>query len=191
MASRGPQQRTDQSGRRATRRGEGDESGHTVSRRAMRPPAAPQANPANRTLPVWRRLPVILGAATGVGLCGILLLASFLLVHLRPAPPDPTPVARSLCAHLQTQDYPATYALLSNRLRAEGTVTQFSASQRRLDIERGPVTSCTPTIQHTDAAQTAISLTLTRGAAAPQAASVTLIYESGTWAIDAYDPALV
>ncbi len=190
MASRGPQQRTEQSGRRATRRGagEGDQSGLTASRRAMRPPAAPQSNP---TLPVWRRLPVILGAATGVGLCGLLLLASFLLVHLRPAPPDPAPVARSLCAHLQTQDYPATYALLSARLRAEGTVTQFSASQRRLDIERGTVISCTPTIQHADAAQAAVSLTLVRGTAAPQTASVTLIYESGTWKADDYDPALI
>lgn len=186
MASRGPQ-RMAQSENRATQRGAGDASSLAAANRAVRPPAPQKNNP----LPIWRRLPVILGAATGVGLCGILLLASFLFAHVQPAPADPTPVARTLCAHLQTQDYAATYAQLSARLRAEGTVTQFSASQRRLDIQRGTVTSCVPKVEHADAAQSTVSLTLARGASTPQTASVTLIYESGAWAVDAYDPALI
>ncbi|MGZ3640501.1 MAG: hypothetical protein ACXVCX_21940 [Ktedonobacterales bacterium] len=187
MASRGPR-RMDQPERRATPRAHGDESGVTAGGRAMRP-AAPQPN---TTQPLWRRLPIILGAASGIGLCLIVLLLSFLLTHAQPTPPDPTPTARTLCADLQAHDYTATYALLSTRLRAQGTATQFAASQRRLDIERGQVTSCAPTIQHADAAQAAVSLTLTRGTATTtQAASVTLINESGSWKVDAYDPALI
>ncbi len=186
MASRGPQ-RMEQPGRRATPRGNGDESGVTTRGRAMRP-AAPQENAIP---PLWRRLPIILGAATGLGLCGVVLMLSFLLTHAQPTPPDPTPTARTLCADLQTHDYAGAYTLLSTRLRAEGTATQFAASQRRLDIQSGKVTSCTPTIQHADAAQATVTLTLTRGATAAQTASVTLINESGTWKVDAYDPALI
>ena len=151
-------------------------------------PAAPQPETPQ---PLWRRLPIILGAAAGIGLCLIVLMLSFLLTHAQPTPPDPTPAARALCADLQAHDYTATYALLSTRLRAQGTATQFAASQRRLDIALGQVTTCTPTIQHADAAQAAVSLTLTRGAAAAQTASVTLINESGSWKVDAYDPALI
>lgn len=187
MAPRGPQ-RMEQPKRRSSQRNTGNAMDATADSRAI-PPAAP---PKNETLPFWRQLPIILGAATGVGLCVIVLLVSLLLTHAQPTPPpDPTPTARTLCADLQTHDYTATYALLSARLRAQGTATQFAASQRRLDIQRGQVTSCTPTIQHADSAQATVSITLTRGSAAAQIASATLIYEAGAWAIDAYDPALV
>ena len=188
MTPHGPQ-RMERPGQRPTRRGDGDEIGVTASRRAVRPDR-PSEPPASAAVPVWRRLPIILGAASGIGLCAIVLALSFIFTHAQPTPPDPTPTARALCADLQSQDYAATYTLLSARLRAEGTASQFAASQRRLDIQRGPVTSCAPTIQHADVAQAAVSLTLTRGAAA-QTASVTLIYEAGAWAIDTYDPALV
>lgn len=187
MASRGPQG-MEQPGRRATLRGHAsDEIGVTAGGRAARPSVAREKG----TPPVWRRLPIVLGVVVGIGLCGIALLLSFLLTRAQPIPPDPTPMARTLCADLQTHDYAATYALLSSRLRAQGTATQFAASQRRLDIQRGQVTSCAPTIQHADTAQAAVNLTLARGTAVAQTASVTLIYEAGTWAVDAYDPALV
>lgn len=184
MTSRG-RQRVEQPGRRPARRG--DDIDVTAGRRAVRP-GEPSAT---GSVPIWRRLPIILGAAAGIGLCAIVIGLSFLFTHAQPTPPDPTPVARSLCVDLQTQDYAATYTLLSARLRAEGTASQFAASQRRLDIQRGQITSCTPTIQHADAAQAVVSLTLTRGAAVAQTASVTLIYEAGKWVVDAYDPALV
>lgn len=186
MAPRGPQ-RMEQPGRRAIPLGKGGESSVTAGGRAARS-AMPQKN---ITPPVWRRLPIVLGTATGIGLCAIVLMLSFLLTHAQPTPPDPTPTARTLCADLQAHDYAAAYTLLSTRLRAEGTPTQFAASQRRLDIQRGQVTSCTPTIQRSDAAQATVSLTLTRGATAAQTASVTLINESGSWKVDAYDPALI
>jgi hypothetical protein len=183
MESRGPQ-RSEQPGRRATPQ--------NASARLPGSRAEQRAEATRKAaLPLWRRLPIILGVATGIGLCLIVLFVSFLLMRAQPTLPDATPAARSLCADLQMRDYTAAYTLLSTRLRAQGTAAQFAASQRRLDIQRGQVTSCTPTVQHTEAAQAAVSITLARGTTAAQNASITLIYEAGAWVVDAYDPDLV
>lgn len=134
------------------------------------------------------RLPIILGAATGVLLCGIALAAVLLLGH-RSTPPDAA--AQSLCASLQSRDYAATYMSLSTAFRQQGTQEQFVDSQRELDILNGPTHACGYTIVHTDGAVANVQFTITRDISGTRVALARFILEGGVWRLDSYDASVI
>jgi hypothetical protein len=146
------------------------------------------ARHASREIPSRRWLPLLLGAAAGALLCGgTLATGALLAVH----GPDLAPTARALCGDLTTRNYDGLYALLSSQQQATGTRAQFVASQRQLDVLRGPTTRCAYSLAEGGSAVADLVLTLTRGAAPPATAHVRLILSGSRWRIDAYDSSLV
>lgn len=141
-----------------------------------------------RTSPLRQRLPIVLGAATGILVCGV-VLAAVLLLGSRPAPPDPA--AQALCGRLQSQDYTTTYTNLSNTLKQKGTQAQFVASQRELDIVSGVTRSCGFAIEHNDGLVATVQFTLTRDKAGIQRATARFIHDSGVWLLDYYDASVI
>lgn len=141
-----------------------------------------------RTSPLRQRLPIMLGAATGILVCGV-VLAAVLLLGSRPAPPDPA--AQALCGRLQSQDYTTTYTNLSNTLKQKGTQAQFVASQRELDIVSGVTRSCGFAIEHNDGSVATVQFTLTRDKAGTQRATARFIHDSGVWLLDYYDASVI
>lgn len=134
------------------------------------------------------RLPLVLGAASGILLCA-LALAILFLVNGQPVSPRTT--GQALCADLEAQNYDAAYSLLAPGPRGAGTSAQFAASQRELDALNGKVVSCTATIQHADSAQASLLLTVTRQRTGTAQGSVHLQLLDGTWKVDAYDTATI
>jgi hypothetical protein len=149
------------------------------------PGSARHSSPGVAT-PSW--LPVLLGATVGALLCGGALAASALLAGHGP---DPTPTARALCGDLTTRNYADLYTLLSSQQQASGTRAQFVASQRQLDVLRGPTMHCAYRLAGDKSGVTDLVLTLTRGAAPPATAHVRLILSGGIWRIDTFDSSLV
>ena len=138
--------------------------------------------------PLRQRLPVVLGAATGILVCGV-VLAAVLLLGSRPAPPDPA--AQALCGRLQSQDYTTTYSNLSNTLKQQGTQAQFVASQRELDIVSGAARSCGFAIEHNDGSVATVQFTVTRDKAGTQRASARFVHDGGVWLLDYYDASVI
>ncbi|MBF6589856.1 MAG: hypothetical protein IVW57_04900 [Ktedonobacterales bacterium] len=141
-----------------------------------------------RAAPTWRGLPLLLGAATGVLLCGAILLIVGLLT---PRVPAPATTAQTLCDDLTAQRYAAAYGLLAPRQQARGSRAEFIASQRQLDALLGKVSHCAYTITSADVASVAITVTVTRAGRPPTSGVVRLIRDGTTWRVDAYDAAIV
>jgi len=135
-------------------------------------------------------LPWLLGAATGLVVC----VAGLVILHLinRPAP-SPLATAGAVCNDLRSADYASLYTALSPSLQQQGTdpQTQFTASQRELDIISGRVASCAYHLEQSDSTHATVTYLIARGVKQAQAAQVTLIYEDGTWRIQQYDTSLV
>lgn len=135
-----------------------------------------------------QRLPIALGAATGILVCAV-VLAAVLLLGAKPAPPDPA--AQALCGALQTQDYATTYTNLSNTLKQQGTQAQFVASQRELDIVSGATRACGYAVEHNDGSVATIRFTITRDKAGMQRASARFIHDNGAWRLDDFDASVI
>lgn len=134
------------------------------------------------------RLPLVLGAASGLVVCA---LALALLMFLNGRSPDPHVTAQALCADLRSQDYASLYSTLAPQAQAIGTQTEFAASQRQLDALSGNVMSCTADVRQANAAQAQLALTLTRSRAGTIAGAVHLMYLGGAWKIDSYDAGVI
>lgn len=150
--------------------------------------AAVPREPAGTARGIARRLPLLLGAITGVLLCAAAIALTALLA---PRTPDPRSTARALCDDLTSQDYAAAYTLLAPTVRAQGTQAQFVASQRQLDVLRGRVTRCAYTISGASTASAIVTLSLTRGPEAAATAEVRLIFAGHDWLVSAFDTSLV
>jgi hypothetical protein len=137
-------------------------------------------------VPSW--LPLVLGAVVGLLLCtGALAVGSLLAPH----PPDPAPTARALCSALTSRDYAAAYSLLSSQQQATGTQAQFVASQRQLDILRGPTRRCVPVVTADANGVADVTLTIARGTSTPSTAQIRLILSGNSWRINTFDSSLV
>lgn len=134
------------------------------------------------------RLPLMLGAATGIVICAVALAVLFVL-NGRAASPNAT--GQALCADLQAQHYDAAYDLLAPSLRSAGTAAQFSSSQRELDALRGIVVSCTTTVQQTDATQATLQLNVVRQRSGTAQGIVHVQLVDGVWKVDAYDTSVI
>jgi hypothetical protein len=135
-----------------------------------------------------QRLPIVLGAATGILVCGV-VLAAILLLGSRPSPPDPA--AQALCGALQSQDYGTTYTNMSSTLKQQGTQQQFVASQRELDIVSGAARSCGYAIEHNDGSVATVQFTVTREKSGTQRATARFIHDGAVWRLDYYDPSVI
>ena len=149
--------------------------------------AQAEAESARRTFGL-SRVPLVLGAATGILLCGLALAVLF-VVNSHAASPEAT--GQTLCADLQAQNYDAVYELLARPLQNLGSATQFDASQRELDALSGKVASCTVTVQLADSAQASLRLTITRQQSGLSQAAVHMQFLGGVWEVDAYDTSVV
>lgn len=138
--------------------------------------------------PLRERLPIVLGAATGILVCAV-VLAAVLLLGRRPNPPDTA--AQALCSALQSQDYSATYNDLSGALQQQGTQAQFIASQRELDIVSGSARACGYSIQHNDGTVATVLFTITRQAGGARRATARFIHDGDTWRLDYYDASVI
>lgn len=161
--------------------------------RGAEPPNTARRARAKRTestppSPLRQRLPLVLGAATGILVCGV-VLAAVLLLGSKPAPPDPA--AQALCGELQSQDYTATYSNLSNSLKQQGTQAQFVASQRELDIVSGVTRSCGFAIEHNDGSVATVQFTVTRDKVGIQRATARFLHDNGAWRLDYYDASII
>lgn len=152
-----------------------------------RTPVAERGSAPQRAAGV-SRLPIVLGAATGILLCVLVLVVLF-AANSRAASPETA--GQALCADLQAQNYDAVYDLLAPPLQNLGNAAQFSASQRELDALSGKVASCTVTVQHVDAAQASLLLTITRERTGAAQASVHMQFLGGAWKVDTYDTSVV
>lgn len=134
----------------------------------------------------WSRwLPVLLGTGVGLVLCvGALLVARLLSPASMPAPKA---LETSLCADLAEQRYDALYRLLSPTLVSQGSVQQFTATQRELDALHGKVTDCGVASEQIAGSSAQIDLRLTREQVGTATAKVTLVAVDGAWRILAYD----
>lgn len=161
--------------------------------RQREPYPAETNQPHVETEGMWRatgvsRLPLVLGAATGILLCALALAVLF-VVNSHAASPDAT--GQTLCADVGAQNYDAVYELLAPPLQNLGSATQFGASQRELDALSGKVTSCAVTVLSADSTQASLRLTITRQRTGASQAAVHLQLLSGAWKVDAYDTSLV
>ncbi|HLZ24197.1 MAG TPA: hypothetical protein VKQ30_18950, partial [Ktedonobacterales bacterium] len=126
------------------------------------------------------RLPLVLGAATGILLCAVVLAVLF-VVSSRATSPAAT--GQALCADLQAQNYDAIYNLLAPSLQGVGSATQFDASQRELDALSGKVMSCTVTVQQADSTQASLWLTIARQQTGTVRAAVRMQLLDGVWRV--------
>ncbi len=124
---------------------------------------------------------------TGLVVCALAFVVLQLTAAQAPAPIDG---ATTLCTQLKAQRYAEIYSTLSARLRAEGNVAQFAASQEQLDALYGKVTACS-VIAAQPSGQTSLALSVTRERQGTRAGSITLIYEDNAWKIDSYDSSVV
>jgi hypothetical protein len=134
-----------------------------------------------------RRAPIVLGTVTGLVVCALAFVVLQLTAAQAPAPIDG---ATTLCTQLKAQHYAEIYSTLSARLRAEGNLAQFAASQEQLDALYGKVTACSA-IAAQPSGQTSLALSVTRERQGTRAGSITLIYEDNAWKIDSYDSSVV
>lgn len=148
---------------------------------------SPEAAPEQRSRR-WGGLAVLLGAVTGILICGIGFGALY-LANGRTTPPDGA--AQSLCADLQSQNYTAAYELLAPQIQHEGTAQQFTLSQRQLDIQDGKVVACIFTVSSADSAQASIRMTVTRERTGATAGAVHFQYLGSAWKMDSYDTSVI
>lgn len=134
------------------------------------------------------RLPIVLGAATGILVCGV-VLAAVLLLGSRPSPPDTA--AQALCGALQSQDYASTYENLSSTLKQQGVEAQFVASQRELDIVSGAARACGYDVEHNDGTVATVQFTITRDKTGAQHAMARFVHEGDVWRLDYYDASVI
>ncbi len=140
-----------------------------------------------------RRLPLLLGAVTGLVIC---LVGMFVLLALNghtPSVPAPDATANGVCDDLRTANYTALYDALAPALQQQGANAQaeFVASQRQLDIASGKVVSCAYQVQHADSAQATVTYTIARGSAPAQTGQITFNFLDGSWRIASYDTSLI
>ncbi|HET9110581.1 MAG TPA: hypothetical protein VFN78_07140 [Ktedonobacterales bacterium] len=151
---------------------------------------AATADAERRRAPMGRlggAFPVLAGVFAGLVLCALALLAFRLSAS---PPPDPAPIAHTICVDLSGQRYDALYALLAPDLQGQGNEAQFAASQRELDRLVGPVRSCQPgaiNVSNVSNGVASITLRLQRGSASPATAQVALTDMQGAWRISSYD----
>lgn len=159
-------------------------SSRSVPPQRPRPPDdAPEPRPRR-----WGGLAVVLGALTGLVICGIAFGVLY-LINGRSVSPDSA--AQSLCADLQAQNYTAAYDLLAPPLQHEGTAQQFTLSQRQLDIQNGKVVACVYTVSSADSAQATLSMTVTREHTGTSAGVVHFQYLGGVWKVASYDTSVI
>ena len=140
-----------------------------------------------------RRLPLLLGAATGLVICVVGLFVLLALNGRTPPVPAPDATANAICADLRSADYTALYNALAPALQQQGANAQmeFVASQRQLDIASGKVASCAYQVQRADSAQATVSYTIARGSAPAQSGQIVFSYLDGSWRIASYDTSLI
>ncbi|MEO7000379.1 MAG: hypothetical protein ABI068_01055 [Ktedonobacterales bacterium] len=136
------------------------------------------------------RSPWLLGILAGVSLSTIIFITLVTLYTPAAAPPSPEPTAAAFCADLVTQHYDAAYMLLSSAQQAQGTESQFTASQRELDTLQGPVSHCAATASSASATQATVTLRITRGAKTTSGA-LTLVLQGSSWRVDRYDTSVI
>lgn len=145
------------------------------------------ADAERRRAPVGRfggAFPVLAGVFAGLVLCALALLAFRLSAS---PPPDPAPIAHTICVDLSGQRYDALYSLLSPDLQSQGSEAQFAASQRELDRLVGPVRGCQPGAITVSNGVASLTLRLQRGSASPANAQVALTDMRSAWRISSYD----
>jgi hypothetical protein len=151
------------------------------------------ATPSPGWLGIARRFPLVLGVGAGIALC---LLGALTLALLRGGAsvvslPAPAPVAQQICADLQHQDYTDLYTLLSAAQRSTGDAAQFAASQRQLDVASGAVTSCSVAVVESTGGKADVRFSVTRAQTGASTGQGSLVYESNSWRLDAYDASTV
>ena len=134
-----------------------------------------------------RLLPSVLGGITGLAICVVIL---FVWRASSPRPAPLQPVAATVCTDLQHRDYGTLFTLLAPQLQQEGTQAQFAASQRQLDILRGPVTSCS-FHANTQGNQATVTYHIQRKDGASKDGVTQFQMVSGVWRITAYDSSIV
>lgn len=151
--------------------------------------AMPPAPPKKRSLTwLWITLAVVAAlvvACVGVGVYALAQLGA------------PAAAASQFCAELKTQNYDTAYGMLSAKLKAAYSNTQFDHANEALDAAEGKVTAC-----GAGSGSNAYSYTLgsdhatvvavvTRATQGPLQGGVHLVSESGAWKVDAMDTSLL
>jgi hypothetical protein len=110
-----------------------------------------------------------------------------------PSLPSPGGAAADICTDLRAADYASLYQTLSPALQLQGAdaETEFTASQKQLDIVSGRVSSCSYQIQRPNDTLANVTYLITRGSKPAQTAQVVLAYLNGAWRIQQYDTGLV
>jgi hypothetical protein len=140
-----------------------------------------------------RYLPWLLGALTGLAVCILGLLVLVAIQRQSPPLPSPAGAAAAICTDLRATDYASLYQALSPALQLQGanSETEFTASQRQLDIMSGQVTGCSYRMQQPGGTQAKVTYLIARGSKSAQPAQVVLAYIDGAWRIQQYDTSLV
>ena len=126
---------------------------------------------------------IIIAALLGVGLA--LALAGFLIFGSRPG--TASLAAQHFCDALVAHDYASLYAQLTPTLQHQGTEELFAASQRELDIVRGPATACTFGDASVRGSSASFVLTITRTHSGTAAGTLQLTSSNGAWRVATYD----
>jgi hypothetical protein len=124
----------------------------------------------------------------------ILGLLVLVVIQRQSAPaPSPSGAAAAICTDLRAADYTSLYQALSPALQLQGanSESEFTASQRQLDIISGQVSDCSYQIQQPSGTQANVTYLIARGSKSAQPARVVLAYQDGTWRIQQYDTSLV
>lgn len=121
----------------------------------------------------------LVGALLAVGLAGYLAFAS--------QTGTASVAAQRFCDALVARDYPTAYADLSAALQRQGTEEQFAASQQDLDQLDGAVTSCTFAYPRVGRSSATFTLNVTRMRTGAASGAPRLVFEHGSWKVDAYD----
>jgi hypothetical protein len=139
-----------------------------------------------------RYLTWLLGALAGLVVCMVGLLVLFVIQRPEPLT-SPAGAAGAVCSDLRAADYTSLYQALSPALQLQGTnsETEFTASQKQLDIVSGRVVGCSYRLQQPSGAQATVTYLIVRGSKPAQPAQVVLAYVDGAWRIQDYDTSLV
>lgn len=98
----------------------------------------------------------------------------------------------TFCAALETQNYPAAYAVLSGSLQSAAPEAAFSQLEQLQDRVDGKVTGCAISAVGAGNSDTAtmVTATLTRSALGARSGTITLGGSAGKWKITTFDTAL-
>lgn len=152
----------------------------------QQPPTAPAPKKSRKKL--WISLAVILALVVVACGGGALAFAQYIA---------PATTAGLFCGYMKTQNYTATYALLSSGLRGQLSQDQFTQGNQLLDKVEGTVQSCGQATggnaySYSLGASTAkVAATITRSTAGTLQGTVHLKSENGSWKVDAIDTSLL